>query len=98
MAVYIYVDVDRHLRLMSRRTQVTLTDRQHAFLVDESHRTGLPMAELVRRAIDATFRPHQRTRLKGFELSVGIWKRPDAALAGRRIRTRPRLRTGREDR
>jgi hypothetical protein len=74
---------------MSRRTQITLTDRQHAFLVDESRRTGLSLAELVRRAVDGVYRPFDRPRVGGFELSVGVWRRPDAALAGRRTR-RPR--------
>jgi hypothetical protein len=63
---------------------VTLTDRQHAFLLDESARTGLSLAELVRRAIDSTYRPHERRRLRGLELSLSVWRRPDAALAGRR--------------
>ena len=71
---------------MSRRTQITLTDRQHAFLRDESSRTGLPIAELVRRAVDATYRPHVRPKVKGLELSVGVWRRPDAAVVGRRVR------------
>jgi hypothetical protein len=71
---------------VSRRTQITLTDRQHAFLRDESWRTGLPIAELVRRAVDRTYRPHARPRVKGLELSVGVWRRPDAAVAGRRMR------------
>jgi hypothetical protein len=69
---------------MSRRTQVTLTDRQHAFLRDESNRTGLSIAELVRRAIDNAYRPHSRPRLRGFEVSMGLWDRPPAAIAGRR--------------
>jgi hypothetical protein len=69
---------------MSRRTQVILTDRQHAFLVDESARTGLSIAELVRRALDKTYRPHTRPAFRGFELSVGVWDRPPAAIAGRR--------------
>jgi hypothetical protein len=69
---------------MSRRTQLHLTDRQHAFLVGESERTGLPMAELIRRAIDAVYRPELRPRLRGYELSAGVWKRPDAAVIGRR--------------
>jgi hypothetical protein len=69
---------------MSRKTQMTLTDRQHAYLVGESRRTGLSMAELVRRAIDRVYRPEQRPRVPGYELSVGLWKRPDAALIGRR--------------
>ena len=69
---------------MSRRTQITLSDRQHAFLVSESVRTGLPLAELVRRALDATYRAVARERVRGFEVSVGVWKRPDAAVVGRR--------------
>ncbi len=68
---------------MSRRTQITLTDRQHAFLIDESFRTGLSMAELVRRSVDTVYRPHQRPRLRGYLVSVGVWRRPDAAVVGR---------------
>ncbi len=84
MAVYTYVDGYRHLRLMSRKTQLTLTDRQHAYLIGESIRTGLSMAELVRRAIDKVYRPELRPKIPGYELSLGVWKRPDAAIVGRR--------------
>jgi hypothetical protein len=73
---------------MSRRTQITLTDRQHAFLRAEAGRTGLSLAELVRRAIDATYRPHGRSRVGGVELSLGVWRRPDAAVVGRRPQRR----------
>jgi hypothetical protein len=69
---------------MGRRTQVTLTDGQHAFLRRESARTGLSLAELVRRAVDATYALEERPRLRGFDLGFGIWRHPDAALAGRR--------------
>jgi hypothetical protein len=69
---------------MSRKTQITLTDRQHAFLVGEAERTGLAMAELVRRAIDRVYRPELRPKVPGLELSLGVWKRPDAAIIGRR--------------
>lgn len=69
---------------MSRRTQITLTDRQHAFLASEAVRTGLSMGELVRRAVDGTYRPFERRKVSGFEVNVGFWKRPDAAVAGRR--------------
>lgn len=61
-----------------------LTDRQHEFLSSESIRTGLSLAELVRRAIDGTYRPYARDRVRGYELSVGLWRRPDAAVVGRR--------------
>ncbi len=70
--------------VMGRRTQITLTDRQHAFLRDESTRTGLSLAELVRRAVDSTYRPYARPRIGGYELSVGFWRRPDEAIVGRR--------------
>jgi len=69
---------------------VIVSDRQHRFLRDESERTGLPISELVRRAVDTTYRPFERQRLNGFEVSVGVWRRPDAAVIGRR-RTRRRL-------
>jgi len=71
---------------MSRRTKITLTDRQHALLRDEANRTGLSLAELVRRAIYGVYRPHVRPRFGGLELSVGVWRRPDAALAARRLK------------
>jgi len=84
MSRYTYGDGYRHRHRVSRKTQITLTDRQHAFLADEKLRTGLPMAELIRRAVDKVYRPHDRPRVPGVELSVGIWRRPDAAVVGRR--------------
>jgi hypothetical protein len=71
---------------MSRRTQITLSDRQHAFLWHESRRTGLPLAELVRRAVDTVYRPETRPRASGLEVTVGVWRRPDVAVVGRRRR------------
>jgi hypothetical protein len=67
---------------------VIVSERQHAFLRDESNRTGLSMGELVRRAVDSVYRPFERPHVDGFELSVGLWRRPDAAVAGRRRRRR----------
>jgi hypothetical protein len=84
MAVYTYINGYRHRHHMSRKTQITLTDRQHAFLRIESERTDLSMAELVRRAIDRVYRPELRPKVRGYELSVGVWNRPDAAIVGRR--------------
>jgi hypothetical protein len=69
---------------MLLRTHVMLTYRQHAFLKDESERTGLSICELVRRAVDTTYRPDVRPRVRGYELSIGLWRRPDAAVVGRR--------------
>jgi hypothetical protein len=83
MSMYIYI--------IGRRTQITLTDRQHAFLRDESARTGLPMTELIRRAVDATYRPHSRYRVPGLDLSISVWRGLDEAVIGRRLeRVRPR--------
>jgi hypothetical protein len=42
------------------------------------------MGELVRRAIDDSYRPEARRRIRGFDIGFGIWRDPDAALAGRR--------------
>ncbi len=36
---------------MSHRTQITLTDEQYSSLLEESDRSGLALAELVRRAL-----------------------------------------------
>ena len=69
---------------MSMRTHVILSDRQYGFLKNESYRTGLSMGELVRRALDRTYHPSSRPAVRGFELSLGLWDRPPAAIAGRR--------------
>ena len=63
-----------------------LDDRQYLVLRDEAARSGLTMSELVRRAVDTTYRPYSRRRFRGVELSVGAWVRPDEAVVGRRVR------------
>ena len=62
-----------------------LEPEQVDYLIGESLRTGLSRSELVRRAIDETFRPEARIRIRGFDLGVGVWRSPDAAVAGRRV-------------
>jgi len=69
---------------MGRRTHVTFTDAQYEFLRSESARSGLSIAELVRRAVDGTYRPEARIRVRGFDVGLGVWRSPDAALLGRR--------------
>jgi hypothetical protein len=76
---------------MSRQAHVTLTDQQHAFLVEESVRTGLSMSELVRRAIDSTYRPKLRPTVAGFHANIAIARRPDAAVVGRLARSPRRV-------
>ena len=71
---------------MSRKTQITLEDGQHELLKAEAALAGVSMAELIRRAVDYAYRPWVRPKVHGYELSLGIWKRPDAAVVGRRIR------------
>jgi len=71
---------------MSRKTQITLEDAQHELLKAEAALAGVSMAELVRRAVDQAYRPWVRPNVNGFELSLALWKRPDAAVVGRRIR------------
>jgi Ribbon-helix-helix domain len=86
--------IDRHRDLVTRRgaigrrIQICVTDRQYAMLREESTRTSLPMAELVRRAVDAVYRPNSRFRVRGFELNVGLWRDPDTAAVGGRVRRR----------
>ena len=60
--------------------------RQWRLLKEESVRSSISMAELIRRAIDHTYRPYFRARIRGYEINFGIWKRPDSAIAGRRVR------------
>jgi hypothetical protein len=74
---------------MSRSVHFTLTDRQHALLLEESVRTGLSMAELARRALDATYRPALRPVVAGFFVNLGLSRGPDAAVVGR-LTTPPR--------
>jgi len=74
--------------VLSRKLHLTLTDRQYDFLVTESARTGLPMAELVRRAINRTYRPGLVPVVKGYELNVSLFTRPSTKTLGRPGRRR----------
>ncbi len=58
---------------MSHRTQITLTDAQYARLKRESERTGLGLAELVRRSLSATYRTRSMARAAALEESFGAW-------------------------
>jgi hypothetical protein len=70
---------------MRIRTQVLLEEEQYEYLLGESVRTGLSRSELMRRAVDEAYRPEARKRVRGFDVGFGIWKAPDAAVAGRRV-------------
>lgn len=59
---------------MSHRTQITLTDAQYERLRTESERTGVALAELVRRAVDRSYGSTRHdTLLEGMEDSFGCW-------------------------
>jgi hypothetical protein len=69
---------------MSRRFNLYLEDAQYDILSAESGRSSVSVAELIRRSIDRAFDLDSSRRTGGIELSVGVWKRPDAAVVGRR--------------
>jgi hypothetical protein len=73
---------------VSRKTQITLEDKQHELLKAEAAIAGVSMAELIRRAVDRVYRPWTRPTVRGYEVNFGVWKRPDAAVIGRRVRPR----------
>lgn len=63
---------------MTHRTQITLEDEQYARLRAESRRTGLGLAELVRRALDRTYGSASSSEtLRSLDASFGSWGRRD---------------------
>ena len=70
---------------MRVRSHVMLEPEHVEYLIGESMRTGLSRSELVRRALDETYRPEARFRVGGFDIGFGLWRAPDAAIAGRRV-------------
>lgn len=59
---------------MSHRTQVTLTDEQYERLRTESERTGLGLAELVRRAVERSYGSTVHDAIvDGLDASFGTW-------------------------
>lgn len=52
-----------HAPMIGHRTHVVLTDAQYARLRSESERSGLALAELVRRAVDARYGDGDSTAL-----------------------------------
>ncbi len=70
-----------HTYIMSRRTQITLTDGQYARLKQESEHTGLGLAELVRRALTTAYGSPGREEIEE-ALSVSFGRRQDRELDG----------------
>ncbi len=73
-----------------RRTQITLTDAQYARLRDESTRSGLSLAELIRRALDERYdAPSETERRRMLDAAFGGWaaQREDGAEYVERLRS-----------
>jgi hypothetical protein len=63
---------------MSHRTQVILSDAQYLRLKHESQRTGLGLAELVRRAVGAVYgATGSRDADEALDQSFGAWTQRD---------------------
>lgn len=62
---------------MSHRTQITLTNDQYETLQRESRRTGMSLAELVRRAIARAYGAPERASAEALDESFGAWKSRD---------------------
>lgn len=78
---------------MSHRTQITLEDEQYALLRAESQRTGLGLAELVRRALNATYGSggSQAGRKNRIDTAFGLWVDRDDDVDEVRTSLRPGL-------
>lgn len=76
---------------MSHRTQITLTDAQYSTLKRESARTGLGLAELVRRSLSATYQTNTEDFEEALEQSFGAWSDPEVDGAEYVERLRPGL-------
>lgn len=70
---------------MSHRTQITLTDEQYERLQSESQRSGLSMAELIRRAVDGTYKRELSVeeKLAALRASAGAWADRDDIVDGK---------------
>jgi hypothetical protein len=77
---------------ISRDLHIRVTDRQHRLLLEESVRTGLSVAELVRRCVDKALRPKLRPVVGGFHLNFVVTRAPDAAVVARLTRLPRRVR------
>jgi Ribbon-helix-helix protein, copG family len=76
---------------MAHRTQITLTDAQYEALRRESARTGLSLAELVRRALSAHSRTGGPDSSRALDASFGCWTDRDLDGAEYVERLRPGL-------
>lgn len=62
---------------MGHRTQITLTEDQYAGLKVRSQRTGVTLAELIRRAVDAAYGYNDDLDDRAIDESFGAWRERD---------------------
>ena len=63
-----------YLELAVTRTQIYLTDEQRDILGNQAARTGRPMSELIREALDEYLRRHaQERRQEVLRNAAGLW-------------------------
>ena len=63
-----------YLELTVTRTQIYLTDEQRDILGNQAARTGRPMSELIREALDEYLRRHaQERRQEVLRNAAGLW-------------------------
>ncbi len=60
---------------MSRRLQITFTDAEYEWLTEESRQSSVPVAELVRRAVDDKYPIGRRGLFQLHELNVRLSRR-----------------------
>ncbi|HLL87467.1 MAG TPA: CopG family transcriptional regulator [Thermoleophilaceae bacterium] len=76
---------------MGHRTQITLTDEQYADLKRRAERTGATMAELIRRAVAASYGEGATFDQQALDDSFGAWGERDYDGAGYVESLRPGL-------
>jgi len=60
---------------MAKRVNLVLTERQHTWLTDESERTSVSASELVRRALEQSYKLDGGRRAIGLGLHISLWRR-----------------------
>lgn len=65
-----------HMATMTRRLQILLDEDRYELLEQESQRTGRPVAELIRDAVDTRFGPNLTQRRAAFAKILAVEPMP----------------------
>lgn len=63
-----------------------LTQAQYDALKREAGISSISMGEYVRRALNAVLGIEEPRRVRGVEVKLAVWREPDAAVVGKRLR------------